>query len=194
MRVELSLSDAEPHPAAAKRAAAQVHRQQNAHYRRHIGVGDEVAGQWLLYPARRSSRLVRPALEQHVGPVLRPDLVVDNERPAACQGQQPIDLTSLASKYCATPWNGHERARTHAIRSRYYPASVAVRAGRGASFSNPFRTSFWTICGNSQARSICCYRVEACNMTCNAETRRKPPLLQRYRCYRSLIGSSGLMG
>ena len=34
----------------------------------------------------------------------------------------------------------------------------------------------------------------ACNMTCNAETRRKPPLLQRYRCYRGLIDSGELMG
>ena len=143
---------------------------------------------------RRSSRLVRPALEQDVGPVLRPDLVVDNERPAAWQGQQPIDLTSLASNYCATPWNGHGRARTPAIRSRDFPASVAVRAGRGVPFSNPFQTICRAICGNSQATSVCCYRVGTCNKTCNAETRTKPPLLQRYRCYRSLIGSGGLMG
>lgn len=149
----------------------------------------------MLAPRAFSSlEISRPALEQEVGPVLRPDLLVDRERPPKGQGQQPIDLASLASLYCAMPSNGYGRARTLAIRSRYYPASVVVRAGRGVPVSNRFQTSFWTICGKSRARPVCRYRVRACNMTCNAETRRKPPLLQRYRCYRSLIGSGRLMG
>jgi hypothetical protein len=105
---------------------------------------------------------------------------------------------AVAVSYCSlaamSRADRYGRARTPAIRSRDFPASVVVRAGRGVPVSDLFETTSRAICGNSQPRPVCCYRVWTCNMTCNAETRRKPPLLQRYRCYRSLIGSGGMMG
>lgn len=149
---------------------------------RRLGQGVRMNARWRRYLKTTGSLgTVRP---EHSG----------HEKPQ--RSRQPW-RAKIAPLYCPTPISladGHGRARTHAIRSRYYPASVAVRAGRGVPVANRFQTSVRAICGNSQTKAACRYRLRPCNMTCNAEIGRNPPLLQRYRCYRGLIGSDGLMG
>lgn len=149
---------------------------------RRLGQGVRINARWRRYlKTTGSPGTVRPEHSGHENPQ---------------RSRQPW-RAKTAPLYRPTPIglaDGHGRARTHAIRSRYYPASVAVRAGRGVPFPDRFQTNCRAICGNSPARPVCRYRVSACNRTCNGKNRRKLPLLQRYRCYRSLIGSGKLMG
>ena len=82
------------------------HGQQDAGRCGCIGIRNEVCGQGFLDPARRPTRLVRPTFEQDVGPILRPDLLVDCEGAAARHGKKPVNAASLSP---AVMLNGHRR-------------------------------------------------------------------------------------
>lgn len=91
-----------------------------------MGIGDEVTGQRLLDSAGRLPRLVRPAVQKNVGPVLRPDLFVYGVCPAAGQRQRPIDTAPLRPPVMLHSNCGHQRWKCPAV-YRQPPVRAVLR-------------------------------------------------------------------